>query len=226
MHFLSALHLSIWQSGQAYKKFCSSHLIINPASSLLLFNLEKRRVLVLTHRPHFRETPRVERASAGRVNWAGHPSGQNNPLLARFDIHARYGSQQRLRRGVVWLNTLCQGILGVGVFLARPSAVFADVGGDPLAMLCLRLVAYGNLAQGIVAVHLLRRDGSTGAIRALAGAGAVFHLLSGIESIRLRCQAQSRGGTWETPSACSSSSSTSGAAEPSSPSQPRPRDSA
>jgi hypothetical protein len=87
-------------------------------------------------------------------------------------------------RVAVWLSVAAQLLFGGVGFLAFPEAVFPDIKHTPLAELGLRLAAYSNLSQGIVAVYLLTSASSAAPIRVLSGALSVYHVLAGLDGAR------------------------------------------
>ena len=84
-----------------------------------------------------------------------------------------------MSRAVLAFAVLAQLVGGVAAFALAPDAVFAAIKSDPLALTTLRLAAWSNLAAALVGAELLRRQV---ALRVLAIAHTVYHLLAGIEA--------------------------------------------
>lgn len=88
----------------------------------------------------------------------------------------------RAQRGVLWLALAAQGFGGVLGFALAPQAVFADIGADPLAALCLRLAAWSNLSMLVLAGAVLARDREGRWHRWLAVAWLAYHVPAGLEA--------------------------------------------
>lgn len=84
-----------------------------------------------------------------------------------------------MSRAVLAFAVLAQLVGGVAAFTLAPDAVFAAIKTDPLALTTLRLAAWSNLAAALVGAELLRRQV---ALRVLAIAHTVYHLLAGAET--------------------------------------------
>lgn len=91
-------------------------------------------------------------------------------------------SREKIRLGIVLLALLAQAVGGVAGFLLAPEAIFADIGSDPLARLCLRLAAYTNAATVVMLAGVLWHTRSPGVLRWLAGGGLVYHALAGADA--------------------------------------------
>lgn len=89
----------------------------------------------------------------------------------------------RLLKGALWFHVASQGLLGGLGFALAPGAVFSDIGGDALARLCLRLAAYTNVTVAAFSAFLLVTVPDRRVLRALAAAGATYHLLAGLDAI-------------------------------------------
>lgn len=80
---------------------------------------------------------------------------------------------------------LLQLLLGIGGFGLAPEGVFPALPDDPLAGLTLRLAVWSNLSQVVMAAGLLWWWRDPRAARLVAAAYAVYHLLAGLDGLRL-----------------------------------------
>lgn len=86
-------------------------------------------------------------------------------------------------RGLLWLNLALQVPLGVGLFALAPERVFPGI--DATGALCLRLAAFSNLSQALVAGFALSRREDAPLHRALVLAMAAYHVLAGAQAVAL-----------------------------------------
>ena len=93
-------------------------------------------------------------------------------------------TRERYRFGAVLINLIAQIIGGVFVFGFAPQFVFADIGGDALARLCLQLAVYSNVGMALVVALVLLYAREPRLLRWLAAGGALYNLLAGINGIR------------------------------------------
>ena len=93
-------------------------------------------------------------------------------------------ARERFRFGAVLFNLIAQIIGGVLVFGFTPQIIFADIGGDDLARLCLRLAVYSNAGMILVVALVLRYAPQPRLLRWLAAGGALYHLLAGADAVR------------------------------------------
>ena len=93
-------------------------------------------------------------------------------------------TRERFRFGAVLLGLISQIVGGVLVFGLAPQVVFADIGGDDLARLCLRLAVYSNVSMALVVALVLRYAPEPRLLRWLAAGGALYHILAGLDSLR------------------------------------------
>ncbi len=92
-------------------------------------------------------------------------------------------TRERFHFGVVLLELIAQIAGGVVLFGVAPQAVFADIGSDELARLCLRLAAYTNLSMALVIALVLYYAPQPRLLRWLSAAGALYNLLAGLDSL-------------------------------------------
>ena len=76
-------------------------------------------------------------------------------------------------------NLIAEIIGGLLVFGLSPQIIFADIGGDDLARLCLRLAVYSNASMVLVVALVLRYAPEPRLLRWLAAGGALYHSLLG-----------------------------------------------
>ena len=93
-------------------------------------------------------------------------------------------TRERFRFGAVLFNLIAQVIGGVLVFGFTPQIIFADIGGDELAQLCLRLAVYSNASMILVVALVLRYAPQPRLLRWLAAGGALYHILAGTDAVR------------------------------------------
>ena len=84
----------------------------------------------------------------------------------------------------VLINLIFQIVGGVFVFGFNPGFVFADIGGDKLAQLCLQLAAYSNVGMALIVILVLFYAREPHLLRWLAAGYALYNLLAGINGIR------------------------------------------
>lgn len=92
--------------------------------------------------------------------------------------------RERFRFGAVLIGLIAQIIGGVLGFGLAPQFIFADIGGDNLAQLCLRLAVYSNVSMALVVVLALRYAPEPRFLRWIAAGGTLYHLLAGVDSLR------------------------------------------
>jgi disulfide bond formation protein DsbB len=88
-------------------------------------------------------------------------------------------TRERFRFGAVLFNLIAEIIGGVLVFGFAPQIIFADIGGDDLARLCLRLAVYSNAGMILVVALVLRYAPQPRLLRWLAAGGALYISLPG-----------------------------------------------
>ncbi len=93
-------------------------------------------------------------------------------------------SRERFRFAAVLLNLIAQIVGGVIVFGFTPQVIFADIGNDDLARLCLQLAVYSNVGMALVIALILRYAPEPRLLRWLAAGGALYHLLAGLNGLR------------------------------------------
>ncbi len=93
-------------------------------------------------------------------------------------------TRERFRFGAVIFGLIGQIIGGILLFGFAPHAVFADIPNDELAQLCLRLAVYTNASMAIVVTYILLYKREPRLLRWVAAAGALYHLLAGVDGLR------------------------------------------
>ena len=93
-------------------------------------------------------------------------------------------TRKKYRLLAVLLQLIAQVVGGVVLFAMAPQAIFADIGSDALAQLCLRLAVYSNAGMAIFTIFVIANTSDTRWLRALAAAGAVYNFMAGADSIR------------------------------------------
>ena len=85
----------------------------------------------------------------------------------------------------MWLLVLLQLALGVGGFGLAPEGVFPALADDPLAALTLRLAVWSNAGQVLMAAAVLWLWRDPRAARLVAASYALYHLLAGLDGLRV-----------------------------------------
>jgi hypothetical protein len=93
-------------------------------------------------------------------------------------------TRERFRFGVVLLGLIAQIVGGALVFGFIPHMVFADINSAALARQCLRLAVYSNLSMALLVAFILRYAREPRLLRCVAGGGALYHVLAGIDALR------------------------------------------
>lgn len=93
-------------------------------------------------------------------------------------------TRERYRFVAVLIGLIFQIVGGVLAFGFVPQAVFADIGSDDLARVCLRLAVYSNVSMALVVALVLRYAPEPRWLRWLAAGGALYHLLAGVDGLR------------------------------------------
>ncbi len=68
-------------------------------------------------------------------------------------------TRERFRFGAVLFGLIAQIVGGVLVFGFTPQIIFADIGGDDLARLYLRLAVYSNMSMAVIVALILLMPG-------------------------------------------------------------------
>ena len=70
-------------------------------------------------------------------------------------------TRKKYRLLAVLLQLIAQVMGGVVLFAMAPQAIFADIGSDPLAQLCLRLAVYSNAGMAIFTIFVIANTSKT-----------------------------------------------------------------
>ena len=93
-------------------------------------------------------------------------------------------TRERYRFVAVLISLIGQIVGGVLVFGFAPHLVFADIGGNDLARLCLQLAAYSNAGMALVIALVLFSAPEPRWLRWLAAGGALYQILAGQNALR------------------------------------------
>jgi hypothetical protein len=93
-------------------------------------------------------------------------------------------AREKYRFGAVLFDLIFQIVGGIIVFGFSPGFIFADIGGDKLAQLCLQLAVYSNVGMALITALVLFYAREPRLLRWLAAGYALYNLLAGINGIR------------------------------------------
>ncbi len=93
-------------------------------------------------------------------------------------------TRERYRFGAVLFGLIAQIVGGIIAFGLAPHVIFADIATDDLARLCLRLAVYSNASMALLVALVLFYARKPRWLRWIAAAGALYHLLAGVDALR------------------------------------------
>ena len=93
-------------------------------------------------------------------------------------------TRERYRFGAVLFGLVAQIVGGIIAFGLAPHVIFADIATDDLARLCLRLAVYSNASMALLVALVLVFARQPRSLRWIAAAGALYHLLAGVDGLR------------------------------------------